>query len=291
MKSTSLLLGAHVSTSGGIHQTPERGREIGANCIQIFTKTPNRWREPKLTRSEIEAFKRGLAEHSIAGVVSHDSYLINLASPDRRLRAMSIRCFEGELTRCSQLGVKYIVTHPGNYMDNREDGIVRNAAAYQECLNAVSGPSVLIETTAGAGTALGARLEELAELRERVSGVHRARIEFCADTCHLFSAGYDLVGDWDSFWQEWDRVIGLDHLKCLHLNDSKVPFGSHRDRHELIGEGTLGPEPFKRVMKDERFTGIIKVIETPKLDDAVKTDTKMLRRLKSYASKKGQVSN
>ncbi len=99
------------------------------------------------------------------------------------------------------------------------------------------------------------------------------------------------MGNWDSVWQEWDRVIGLEHLKCLHLNDSKVPFGSHRDRHELIGEGTLGPEPFKRVMRDERFRGIIKVIETPKLDDAAKTDTRMLRRLKSYASKKGQGSN
>lgn len=277
------LLGAHVSTSGGVENAPARGHDVGANCIQIFTKTPNQWREPEISGEQAAKFRAQLKNHSIAGVVSHDSYLINLASPDKRLRAMSMRCFKGELSRCAALGVPYIVTHPGNYIDDRASGIERNAKAYQECLEAVQGPDVLIETTAGSGTALGSKFEELRDLRNLVPDEVRGRIGYCADTCHIFSAGYDLVDDWDNVWAEWDRVIDLEHLKCLHLNDSKNPFDSRKDRHELIGEGSLGPQPFIRIMKDERFSGILKIIETPKLDNQVETDRKMLRRLKSYS--------
>ncbi len=261
---------------------PARGAEIGATAIQIFTKTPNQWREPQLRKEEVAEFPRELERSGIQAVVSHDSYLINLASPVPALRARSIISFKGEIARCDELGVPYVVTHPGNYMDDREAGIRRNAAAYEECLTAVSEPRILIETTAGSGTALGATFEELAELRERVRPELRERIGFCADTCHLYAAGYDLVEDWDGVWRAWDEAIGLEHLACLHLNDSKTPLGSRRDRHELIGEGTLGPEPFRRAMRDPRFDSVIKIIETPKGDDGVKTDRRMLRRLKGY---------
>jgi deoxyribonuclease-4 len=142
---------------------------------------------------------------------------------------------------------------------------------------------VLLETTAGSGTVLGRSFEELAELRRLVPEEHRHRIGFCADTCHLYSAGYDLVGDYEGVWQTFDAVIGLEHLHCLHLNDSKTPFASGRDRHELIGEGSLGPEPFRSVMRDPRFVNVIKILETPKGDDEVTLDRRALTRLRRYA--------
>lgn len=286
MSRRTALLGAHVSTAGGVHRAPERGKAIGATAIQIFTKTPNQWREPDISPEITEVFREALAETKIEMVVSHDSYLINLASPDPALHKKSENSFIRELQRCHELAVPYVVTHPGNFIDDREKGLARNAAGYSRCLTSVEGPSILIETTAGSGTALGSRFEELAALREGVSRSQRHRVGFCADTCHLYAAGYDIVNRWDEVWQEWDAMIGLEHLFCLHLNDSKTPFASHRDRHELIGEGTLGPKPFRRIMTDSRFDSTIKIIETPKGDDPVRTDSKMLRRLRGYASRK-----
>jgi deoxyribonuclease IV len=142
---------------------------------------------------------------------------------------------------------------------------------------------VRLEHTAGGGTSLGGTFEEMALLRDAIGEHVRHRVGFCADTCHLYSAGYDLVGDYEGVWARWDRIIGLDHLRCLHLNDSKTPFGSHRDRHQLIGEGSLGPEPFRRIMRDPRFSNVIKVIETPKGKDEFTLDRRMLRRLRAYA--------
>jgi deoxyribonuclease-4 len=144
-------------------------------------------------------------------------------------------------------------------------------------------PVLLLETTAGCGTALGGTFEELAMLRAAVADDVRQRIAFCADTCHLYSAGYDLVGDYDGVWRAWDDILGLDTLRCLHLNDSKTKFASRRDRHELIGEGSLGPQPFRRIMTDPRLAPVIKILETPKGDDGVTADRKMLRRLRRYA--------
>lgn len=277
-------LGAHVSTQGGVHTAPARGVDIGATAIQVFTKTPNQWREPVLEESTVTAFRRAYEESGLQGVVSHDSYLINLASPDPALSARSIASFAAELTRCHRLGIPAVVSHPGNYLDDREAGLQRNAAAYAEALRAAPGEvMVLLETTAGAGTALGSRFEELAELRARIPASLQHRVGFCADTCHLFSAGYDLVTQYDAVWEAWERLIGLAHLRCIHLNDSKTPFDSHRDRHELIAEGSLGAEPFRRLMRDERFRDVIKVLETPKGDDMVTNDRRMLRRLRAYA--------
>jgi len=284
------LLGAHVSSAGGVSSAPERGAEIGATAIQIFTKTPNQWAEPVLSTEEIARFKSEVRRCDLRAVVSHDSYLINLASPTPPLRTKSIASFKQELERCRTLGIRYVVTHPGNFMDDREAGLMRNAKAYAECLDAVQGPMILIETTAGSGTALGSTFQELAELRRLIPGRLRRRIGFCADTCHIYAAGYDIVNDWDEVWAEWEKTLGLQHLKCLHLNDSKTPFGSHKDRHEWIAEGTLGAGPFRKVMQDERFRGIIKVIETPKKDDAKRNDRRMLRRLRAYGRKPKQGS-
>lgn len=278
------LLGAHVSTAGGVATAPARGVTIGATAIQVFTKTPNQWREPVVTDEIRDAFRRAYDESGLATIVSHDSYLINLASPDPALREKSKTSFIAELERCTRLGIPHLVSHPGNYIDDREAGLRRNAAAITECLRQVPGDVVvLLETTAGTGTALGRTFEELAAIRDVVADDVRHRIAFCADTCHLYSAGYDLAKDYDGVWRHWDALIGIEHLRCLHLNDSKTPFGSHRDRHELIAEGSLGAEPFRRIMGDPRFAKVPKLLETPKGDDGVTADRNMLHRLREYA--------
>ena len=278
------LLGAHVSTQGGVHRAPARAAAIGATALQLFTKTPNQWREPSIDDETQEAFRLEMQRTGMRVVLAHDSYLINLASPDRTLSKRSVKSFTAELQRCKSLGIPFVVSHPGNYMDDRDRGLARNAANYARCLEAVPGRvMVLLETTAGTGTVLGRSFEELAALRDAMPAAARARVGFCADTCHLFSAGYDLLNRFDEVWQEWDRILGLSQLRCLHLNDSKTPFASRRDRHQLIAEGSLGPKPFRRLMSDPRFDHVAKIIETPKGDDEVTLDRKMLRRLRAYA--------
>jgi deoxyribonuclease-4 len=278
------LLGAHVSAQGGVHATPARATAIGATAIQLFTKTPNQWREPSLDTGIRDAFHAALEAASLTSVVSHDSYLINLASPDPVLRDRSIESFTRELERCELLGIPGVVSHPGNYMDDRDRGLERNADGIRRALERVPGQvRIFLETTAGTGTALGRSFEELARIRELLPVEFQGRIAYCADTCHLYSAGYDLVGEFDEVWSEWERVIGLEHLACLHLNDSKTPFGSRRDRHELIGEGSLGPEPFRRLMRDPAFSMVPKILETPKGDDMVSNDKRTLQRLRRYA--------
>ena len=277
------LLGAHVSVQGGVATAPARGLAIGASAIQVFTKTPSQWREPVLGEDTAATFRRELGRSGIARIVSHDSYLINLASPDPVLRSRSEASFRAELERCRALGIPAVVSHPGNFIDDRAAGLQRNAESYTRCLEAVPGPvRVLLEHTAGTGTSLGSAFEELAELRAAIGGRVRRRVGFCADTCHLYSAGYDLVRDFEGVWRRWDEVIGLSRLECLHLNDSKTPFASRRDRHELIGEGSLGPEPFRRIMRDPRFAKVMKILETPKGDDEFTQDRRMLRRLRAY---------
>jgi deoxyribonuclease IV len=281
---TAERLGAHVSVQGGVDKAPVRGKAIGATAIQVFTKTPSQWREPGVSPESYTTFRRECERYQLSNIVGHDSYLINLASPDPVLSGRSETAFVAELRRCEAFGIPLLVSHPGNYIDDRTGGLVRNAAAYTRCLQAAPGMVVvLLETTAGCGTSLGSSFEELALLRSLVGDEVRHRVAFCADTCHLYSAGYDLVGDYDGVWRRWDEILGLDQLRCLHLNDSKTPFASCRDRHELIGEGSLGPGPFRRIMPDPQLAHVIKILETPKGDDQVTADRKMLRRLRSYA--------
>jgi deoxyribonuclease IV len=281
----TMLLGAHVSSAGGVPEAPPRAAAIRATAMQLFTKMANRWAERECVDDECRLFRERLAETSVTATMAHDSYLINLASPDPVLRARSIESFVSELRRCGALGLDYLVSHPGNFMDEREAGIARNADAISEALAAAPGATVLcLETTAGSGTALGASFEELAAIIERVDAEQRPRLGVCVDTCHVYSAGYDLVQDYDGVMKRFEDVLGLDRLRVMHLNDSKTPFASRKDRHELIAEGSLGEIPFRRVMTDERLARVPKVIETPKLDDATTTDTRMLERLRGYAA-------
>lgn len=278
------LLGAHVSTLGGVATAPARAAAIGATAIQLFTKTPNQWREPALTAAQVLAYRAALARSGVQVAVSHDSYLINLASPDEAMRSRSAQCFVGELTRCRALGIPWVVSHPGNFLDDRAAGLARNAREYAACLAAVPGEvGVLIEGTAGAGTALGSTFDELRALRDALPLAARARVAFCLDTAHLHAAGYDVAGDIEGVWDRFDREVGLALLKCLHLNDSKAAPGSHLDRHEWIAEGHIGAEAFRRIMRDPRLVPVIKIIETPKGDDPVRHDRRMLRRLRTYA--------
>jgi len=277
------MLGAHVSSQGGVAMAPARGGSLRATAIQLFTKTPNQWRERGLGAEQVERFRQEVVRHKLEAVVSHDSYLINLASPDPVLRARSIESFRQELERSRALGLRAVVSHPGNYMDERAAGLERNATGYAECLRSVPGDvEVWIEGTAGSGTALGARFEELRDLRNALPDGIRTRVGFCLDTAHLHAVGYDLARI-EAVWEEFDRVIGLDLLKCLHLNDSRAARGSRVDRHEWIAEGQIGPEPFRRIMRDARLAGVVKIIETPKRDDPLRHDRRMLRRLRAYA--------
>ena len=277
------MLGAHVSSRGGVAAAPERGGALRATAIQLFTKTPNQWREPALAVEHIGRFKDEVARHRLETVVAHDSYLINLASPDPLLRARSLESFRRELERSRELGLRAVVSHPGNYMDDRDAGLERNARGYAECLTAVDGDlEIWIEGTAGSGTALRARFEDLRALRDALPPAVRKRVGFCLDTAHLHAVGYDLAHI-ERVWEEFDRVVGFELLKCLHLNDSRAAAGSRVDRHEWIAEGRIGAEPFRRIMRDPALAGVAKIIETPKRDDPLRHDRRMLRRLRAYA--------
>ncbi|HEY4306769.1 MAG TPA: deoxyribonuclease IV [Gemmatimonadaceae bacterium] len=281
-----VLLGAHVSAAGGSHEAPPRARAIGATAMQLFTKMANRWAERACEDAECQSFRAALADTRVRATMAHDSYLINLASPDETLRRRSIESFVAELARCEALGLTYLVSHPGNYIDERASGIQRNADGITEALSRVSGSTILcMEITAGSGTSIGSSFEDLAALIEGVAPEHRDRMGVCVDTCHAYSAGYDLVNAYEDVWKRFDDVVGMSRLKCMHLNDSKTPFNSKRDRHEVIAEGSLGEAAFRFVMNDARLAKVPKVIETPKGTDPTAMDTKMLTRLRSYISK------
>ena len=276
------LLGAHVSIAGGTHNAPARAKTIGATAMQIFTKMANRWAERACEDDECKLFRTGIRDTEVAKISAHDSYLINLASPDEQLRGRSFDSFVSELRRCEALGLHYLVSHPGNFMDDRASGIARNAESIGAALEAVPGKTmVLMETTAGSGTSIGSSFEEMAKLISLVPRKYRRRVGVCIDTAHIFAAGYDITTDYDGVMQRFDDVIGLGRLKMMHLNDSKAPLGSRRDRHELIGEGAIGESAFRRIMNDPRLSLVAKVIETPKLEPDV-TDRLMLERLRSY---------
>jgi deoxyribonuclease-4 len=279
-------LGAHVSVAGGTPNAATRAKEIGATALQIFTKQANRWAERVCADDECVAFRAALAETEVRATSAHDSYLINLASPNAELRARSLEAFVGELRRADALGLDYLVSHPGNYMEgDRASGLSRNIESIVAALEQAPGRVMLLmETTAGSGTALGSTFEEVAAFVAGVPEPCRARMGVCVDTAHIFAAGYDLINDYDGVWARFADIVGFERLRMMHLNDSKVPYNSHRDRHELIGEGQIGEAPFRRIMTDPKLTPIAKVIETPKLDDAAATDRRMLERLRSYAA-------
>jgi len=277
-------LGAHVSTAGGVVHAPERALEIGALNLQLFTKQPNRWAEPVVDAHSAASFASARTSRGLRVAGAHDSYLINLSSPDPALFERSVGAFTGELARCAALELDFLVTHPGNATDgDLASGYARNADGVTRALEVVEGRTrVLLEITAGTGSTVGATLEGLAAILEAIPLPHRDRVGVCFDTCHAYSAGYDLVGDYNGVWDRFDAVLGLDRLGLFHLNDSKHPFHARKDRHEMIGEGSLGLEPFRRIVTDPRFAPITKILETPKGDDGVTNDRINLALLRSF---------
>jgi deoxyribonuclease-4 len=282
--STRPLLGAHMSIAGGVSQSLGRGNQIGCECIQIFTRSSRQWAAKPYPAEEIEAFKQARNESGIQTVVAHDSYLINLGAVDENLRKKSIDAFIDELQRCEALEVPYLISHPGAHMGAGEVAGIKNIAeSIDQAHKACSGYSVKIalEITAGQGSVLGSRFEQMARIFDAVKENERLRL--CFDTEHAFAAGYDLRTDegYEQAFTELDQHIGLKRLVAFHINDSMKPLNSHVDRHEHIGKGHLGLEPFQRLVNDPRFGGIPMCLETepgPEMKD-IAADLRQLEKL------------
>jgi deoxyribonuclease-4 len=263
--------GAHMSISGGIAKAFARGEQVGCEAMQIFSKSDRQWAARPLLPDDVAAFKAEQARSGIGPVVVHDSYLINLAAPADELWEKSIAAFAHELERCEQLGVPFLVTHPGAHTGSGEvAGLQREADALSRLFaEGVGGATVvLLETTAGQGSCLGHRFEHLARLFELLPDYHQ-RLGVCLDSCHIFAAGYDIrtPATYAATMAEFDRLIGLARIRCLHLNDSLKDLGSRVDRHSQIGEGCIGVEGFRLLVNDPRLRDLPMIIETPKGDD------------------------
>jgi deoxyribonuclease IV len=265
-----MLLGAHMSVSGGLSTAFERAQSIGINTMQVFTKNQNRWEQKPASPEEIDRWFKAQVETGIRPVVSHAAYLLNLGTPDNALWDKSVNALVDELTRAEQLGILGVVLHPGAHMGSGEAaGIARIVAGLDRGHAATPGCKALtlIETTAGQGSALGYRFEQLQAM---LKGVREPeRIGFCFDTCHVFAAGYDITApaSYAGTMAEFDRLVGLERLKCFHFNDSKKGLGSRVDRHDHIGTGALGLAPFGFIVNDPRFTDTPMILETPKSED------------------------
>ena len=263
-------LGAHMSIAGGLYKAIPRGEDVGCEAIQIFTKSNNQWRAKELADDEVARFKAAVQESQISPVIAHDSYLINLAIPEPELLERSRQAFLVEMQRAELLGIPCLVMHPGAHKGSGEEAGLRSIADSFNWLHQQTPGyqlKVLLETTAGQGSHLGYRFEQLGSI---ISMVEQGdRLAVCLDTCHVFAAGYDITTreGYDSMWQEFDQQLGLDRLLAIHLNDSKKGLGSRVDRHEHIGQGTLGLEPFRMLVNDTRLTHVPMVLETPKGKD------------------------
>lgn len=277
-------IGAHMSIAGGLIRAVERAEISGCETFQIFTKSSNQWRARPLAAVEVDAFRTRLDASGLSPVVAHASYLINVASPDASLRRRSVTALEEELARVETLGLDGLVLHPGAHTTSTEaDGLARIAEAVGRALERASGRTrLLLEHTAGQGTVLGHRFEHLRRIIDGAGGPPRLGI--CLDTCHLVAAGYDIISDagYEQVFNELDAVIGLDRLAVFHLNDSKAPLGSRVDRHEHIGHGRIGREPFGRLLRDDRFRTLPMILETAKCrgsSAAVEADPRDLENL------------
>jgi deoxyribonuclease IV len=261
------LLGAHTSTAGGVSKSVDLAGKLGFTAMQIFTKNNNRWFQKPLDEKEIEAFKSKLKTSKIKFVVSHDSYLINLCAKNKSILKKSRTAFMDELERCELLGIPYLNFHPGAHLGAGEkEGIKLIAESLNISHNKTKGYKVssMLETTAGQGTAIGYRFEHLQEIIDLVE--EKERMNVCIDTAHIFAAGYNIKGtkEFKKVIKAFNEIIGLDKLKCFHMNDSKKELGSRVDRHEHIGKGFIGLEGFSNIMNDKRLKMIPKILETPK---------------------------
>ena len=289
------FLGAHMSVSGGLHKSVERIASIGGQALQVFTRNQRQWKAAPVTDEEAEAFRRAVQTWGFGhNIASHDSYLINLASPQADIADKSRAAFAGELARCGRLGIPMLVLHPGAHVGS---GVAEGLARFTENLDiameeanslhdGAQGVTVLLENTAGQGTCLGSRFEELGEAL--AGSRHAGRLGICLDTCHAHAAGFDLRTDegYAACMAAIDGLVGLERLRLFHVNDAKTGQGSHVDRHEHIGQGDLGLDSFRRLLNDTRFANLPMVIETPKgHGDGLEQDRMNLETLRGLLRK------
>jgi deoxyribonuclease-4 len=279
-----------MSIAGGVDKAILRGEEVGCDAMQIFTKNNNQWRAAPLAERVIEAYKIHRRRAGIDPIVAHDSYLINIASPETDLYRKSLEALLIEVARAAVLEIPYLVIHPGAHLGSGEgEGIKRIVDALEAILESPQASPVMLclETTAGQGSSLGYRFEHLAAIRAGVT--RRERVGICVDTCHIFAAGYEIRSQkaYEETMRQLDGVIGLNHVKCIHLNDSRRELGSRVDRHAHIGRGQIGLEGFRFLVNDPRLRHIPMILETPKGEDPVAADRRnlaVLRRLISRSS-------
>lgn len=261
------LIGAHVAVDGGVASAPLNARAIGAKAFAMFTRNPSRWKSEPLLPFEIEAFKANCLEcgYSPEAILPHDSFLINLGANDPKKLFLSRMAFLDEMQRCEQLGLTMLNFHPGSHLNEMtsEECLTRIADSINKTLELTSSVKAVIENTAGQGSNLGFQFEQIAYIIDRIED--KERIGVCIDTCHTYAAGYDLATPegYAETWRLFDSIIGYDRLCGMHLNDSRKGLGSHVDRHESIGQGTLAMPFFEMLMADPRLDGIPLILETP----------------------------
>ena len=258
-------IGAHVSASGGVEFAPVNAHEIGANAFALFTKNQRQWVSKPLTEENIRLFKENCTKYNFQTdyILPHDSYLINLGHPEEEGLEKSRAAFLDEMQRCEQLGLKLLNFHPGSHLNkiSVEDCLALIAESINLTLDKTKGVTAVIENTAGQGSNLGSEFWQLRYIIDRVND--KSRVGICLDTCHTYTAGYDIVNDYDKVFDEFEKEVGFEYLRGMHLNDSKKELGSHVDRHDNIGQGLTGSAFFERLMKDSRFDNMPLILETP----------------------------
>jgi deoxyribonuclease-4 len=276
----TLLIGAHTSATGGAHNALLEGKEIGATTVQLFTRNQKRWDSKELSQEEIELFQQTLEETGLSHIMSHDSYLINLGCPNRENLHKSREAFQKELIRCQQFGITYLNFHPGAALDGSEqdclDTIVESLEQLEK-LATTGGTRLLIETTAGQGSCVGYRFEQISYLIDKLH--KKIPIGVCIDTCHIFAAGYDLRTPkaFEDTLHAFDTIVGLQHLYAFHVNDSLKPLASRVDRHAPLGDGEIGMDCFKMLMQHPKTKHLPKYLETPEGPPLWKKEIQLLK--------------
>ncbi|AVM53891.1 deoxyribonuclease IV [Bacteroides zoogleoformans] len=259
------FIGAHVSASGGVESAPVNAHEIGANAFALFTKNQRQWVAKPLADENVELFKKNCGKYGldVCHILPHDSYLINLGHPEAEGLEKSRIAFEDEMQRCEQLGLRMLNFHPGSHLNkiSVEACLDRIAESINIALEKTRGVTAVIENTAGQGSNVGNELWHLKYIIDRVDD--KSRVGVCLDTCHTYTAGYDIVNEYDKVFDEFDTAVGFHYLRAIHLNDSKKPLGSRVDRHDSIGKGLIGLDFFRRFMADARFNDMPIILETP----------------------------